>query len=62
MKNKLNEALGVPENIIESAINLYDYIFAYVSTLRNIESQDEYQIQIIGNFRISDMNLRKING
>jgi hypothetical protein len=61
MKNKLNEALGVPENIIESAINLYDYIFAYVSTLRNIESQDEYQIQIIGNFRISDMNLRKIN-
>jgi hypothetical protein len=61
MKNKLNEALGVPENIIESAINLYDYIFAYVSTLRDIESQDEYQIQIIGNFRISDMNLRKIN-
>ena len=58
---RINEALGVPENIIESAINLYDYIFAYVSSLRNIESQDKYQTQIIGNFRISDMNLRNIN-
>lgn len=61
MKKRINEALGVPENIIESAINLYDYIFAYVSSLKNIASEDKYQIQIIGNFRISDMNLRKIN-
>jgi hypothetical protein len=60
-KNKINEAVGVPENIIDSAINLYDYIFAYISSLRDIESKDEYKTQIIGNFRISDMNLIKIN-
>ena len=30
MRRKINEALGVPENIINSAIKLYDYIFAYV--------------------------------
>jgi hypothetical protein len=60
-KRNINEAIGVPENIIQSAINLYDYIFAYISSLRDIESKDEYQTQIIGNFRISDMNLRNIN-
>ena len=61
MKKRINEALGVPENIIDSAIKLYDYIFAYISSLDNIESEDNYKIQINGNFRISDMNLTKIN-
>jgi hypothetical protein len=61
MKRKINEALGVPENIINSAIKLYDYIFAYVSSLRQIDSEDKYRTQIIGDFRIADMNLRKIN-
>lgn len=61
MKKKLHEALGVPENIIESAIKLYDYISAYISSLRDIESEDVHKIEIIGNFRISDMNLNKVN-
>lgn len=61
MKKRIHEALGVPENIIDSAIKLYEYISAYVSGLRNIESEDVHKIQIIGDFRISDMNLKKVN-
>jgi len=61
MRRKINEALGVPENIINSAIKLYDYIFAYFSSLRQIDSEDKYKTQFIGDFRIADMNLRKIN-
>jgi hypothetical protein len=61
MRRKINEALGVPENIINSAIKLYDYIFAYVSSLSQIDSEDKYKTQIIGDFRIADMNLKKIN-
>lgn len=61
MKKRINEALGVPENIVESAIKLYEYVFAFISSLRDIDSDDSYKTQIIGNFRISDMNLSKIN-
>ena len=60
-KRYISEAVGVPENIIESAIKLYEYFYAYVSSLRDINSQDKYKTQFIGDFRISDMKLSKIN-
>lgn len=60
-RRNINEALGVPENIIQSAIKLYDYIVGYLSSLDDINSDDKYNIQIIGDFRISDMNLKNIN-
>ena len=60
-KRYISEAVGVPENIIESAIKLYEHFYAYVSSLRDINSQDKYKTQFMGDFRISDMKLSKIN-
>jgi len=59
-RRNINEALGVPENIIISAIKLYEYIVAYLSSLRDIDSELKYNIEMVGDFRISDMNLKKV--
>ena len=32
-KRYISEAVGVPENIIESAIKLYEYFYTYVSSM-----------------------------
>lgn len=61
MKKRINEAVGVPENIIHSAIKLFDKFIEYLSSLDDIDSQDNYQTELVGDFRISDMRLTSIN-
>lgn len=61
MKRRINEALGVPENIIQSAIKLFDNFIEYLSSLDEIDSQDKYETELVGDYRISDMKLNRIN-
>jgi hypothetical protein len=61
MRRKINEALGVPVNIIPSAIKLYDDIYRFLSNLSDIQSNDEYSTILSGDYTISDMKLRTIN-
>jgi hypothetical protein len=61
MRRKINEALGVPVNIIPSAIKLYDDIYGFLSNLSDIQSDDEYSTILSGDYTISDMKLRTIN-
>jgi hypothetical protein len=60
MRRKINEALGVPVNIIPSAIKLYDDIYGFLSNLSDIQSDDEYSTILSGDYTISDMKLRTI--
>jgi hypothetical protein len=60
MRRKINEALGVPVNIIPSAIKLYDDIYGFLSNLSDIQSDDEYSTILSGDYTISDMKLTTI--
>lgn len=60
MRRKINEALGVPVNIIPSAIKLYDDIYGFLSNLSDIQSDDEYSTMLSGDYAISDMKLTTI--
>lgn len=60
MKKRINEAVGVPENIIHSAIKLFDEIVNYLSSLDDIHSRDEYSTELKSDFRISDMKLKNV--
>ena len=61
MKRKINEALGVPVNIIPSAIKLYDDVYRFLSSLKDIQSDNSYETVLTGDYTISDMKLRTIN-
>jgi hypothetical protein len=60
MRRKINEALGVPVNIIPSAIKLYDDIYGFLSNLSDIQSDDKYSTMLSGDYAISDMKLTTI--
>lgn len=60
MKKRIYEAVGVPENIINSAIKLFDEIVNYLSSLDDIHSRDEYSTELKSDFRISDMKLKNV--
>ena len=60
-RRNINEALGVPENIINSAVKLYNGIISYLEGLSGIDEQDLYTFDLVGDYRISDMPLNKIN-
>lgn len=53
IRKNINEALGVPENIYETAIQLYDIIINKVEGL-NVNSEGEYGFGVRGEFRIAD--------
>jgi hypothetical protein len=61
MRRKINEALGVPVNIIPSAIKLYDDVYRFLSSLKDIQSDNSYETVLTGDYTISDMKLRTIN-
>jgi|688.fasta_scaffold99562_2 hypothetical protein len=60
MRRKINEALGVPVNIIPSAIKLYEDVYKFLSSLSDIQSDDEYNTILSGDYTISDMKLTTI--
>lgn len=60
-RRNINEALGVPENIIVSAVKLYNGIISYLDGLSNIDGQDLYTFDLVGDYRISDMQLNEIH-
>lgn len=65
IKNILNEALGVPEGILESAERLYKMCFSRISKITdpilNGSDEEDYKFIIRSNFKISDYTFTKIN-
>jgi hypothetical protein len=65
IKNILNEALGVPEGILESAERLYKMCFSRISKITdpvlNGDDEEEYRFIIRSNFKISDYTFTKIS-
>jgi len=65
IKNILNEALGVPEGILESAERLYKMCFSRISKITgpvlNGSDKEEYNFIIRSNFKISDYTFTKIS-
>jgi len=65
IKNILNEALGVPEGILESAERLYKMCFSRISKITdpilNGSDKEDYKFIIRSKFKISDYTFTKIN-
>jgi hypothetical protein len=65
IKNILNEALGVPEGILESAERLYKMCFSRISKITdpilNGSDEEDYKFIIRSKFKISDYTFTKIN-
>jgi hypothetical protein len=65
IKNTLNEALGVPEGILESAERLYlmcfNRIVKITDPILNGSKKEEYNFTIKSNFKISDYTFTEIS-
>jgi hypothetical protein len=65
IKNTLNEALGVPEGILESAERLYlmcfNRIVKITDPILNGSKKEEYDFTIKSNFKISDYTFTEIS-
>jgi hypothetical protein len=65
IKNTLNEALGVPEGILESAERLYIMCFNRIvkitDPILNGSKKEEYNFTIKSNFKISDYTFTEIS-
>lgn len=65
IKNTLNEALGVPEGILESAERLYlmcfNRIVKITDPILNGSKKEEYNFTINSNFKISDYTFTEIS-
>lgn len=60
----INEALGVPENLIESSEELYDDILKKISKLKKKSFSDPdtpVQFKVKKNYRISDYDITRVN-
>lgn len=58
----LKEAFGVPDNLYETALMVYENILTKIKNLKksDLDEDDEYMIQFSGDFRIADFNFRDV--
>jgi hypothetical protein len=54
----LNEVAGVPENILETGEEIYGGILGELDFIDSVE--DEYEFEIEGDFRISDVKFKTL--
>ena len=57
---KLNEAVGVPTNIVEISQQLYDKIMSELNPNKNLRSLFKKEFELKGNFQINDYEFKKI--
>jgi hypothetical protein len=57
-QNLLNEVVGVPNNILETGEEIYEDILFELDQIDDTE--DEYDFEIEGDFRISDVEFKKL--
>lgn len=62
VKNILKEALGVPDNLYETAELVYEMILPRIKSLKksDLDEDNQYDIEFEGDFRIADFNFRDI--
>lgn len=60
--NVLSEALGVPDNLYETALEVYEKIFPKIQNfdISDLDDEDTYTIGFQGNFRIADFDFSKV--
>jgi hypothetical protein len=57
---KLNEAVGVPTNIVEISKQLYDKMMSELNPNKNLRSLFKKEIELKGDFQINDYEFKKI--
>ena len=57
-QNLLNEVVGVPNNILETGEEIYEDILFELDQID--DNEDEYDFEIEGDFRISDVEFKKL--
>lgn len=62
MRSKINEALGVPENIFKTAVQVYKNLVNVLrsKSINDFKEEDNKPIILRGNFRISDYRFNEI--
>ncbi len=60
MRKEFNEALGVPENQIETAIEIYEKIMEVIPKDYDVEELKKFETTIHGDFRVSDISFDSV--
>lgn len=60
IKRALNEALGVPDNILNVANTIFDELISKIRTVESIDDLESSTINVNGDFHISDLTFNRV--
>ena len=67
IKNLVTERLGVPENLVDASLSLFEQITAQIDNLNynrpdDVDDDDRtYEFRVDGKYQIKDQNYTKVN-